>query len=360
MPRYPASPSYIAPGQLQTGVTGNLGSDPATVEAPTPDQSTQREVVYSAGLRIVVVSTTGAMNSVNSLAREVGGHLQESDARSITIRVPAGQFDSCVEQISKLGEVVDRAIKASDVTEQMLDLDIRLDNARKTRERLLDHLKKSEKLEDTIKLEAEVMRVSTEIEQIEGKLRVMKSMIAMSTIKVEFNTNQPQPRGGPKQDTPFDWIGRLGDGLIAGNVEAMPREPRFFSGGPKFDPPAGFVRYYSNDNLVEAMNADGLRIKLQRHPNFDKGPIEFWQTLARKSLVENRSLAITSEGPIDDHDSTWTRVIGTREVAGQMYGYLLVTTRTNDHAYSYEAWGPTEMFDEQVDALTTSARSLRR
>lgn len=335
---------------------------PSLAQAPTP--SIQRQVIYSAGLRIVVVSALDAMHSIQSFAEQVGGHLQESAARSITIRVPADKFEETLTRISALGEVVDRNVKASDVTEEMLDLNIRLDNARKTRERLLEHLSKSTKIEDTLKIEAELSRVSGEIEQMEGKLRFFQSQIAMSTIRVELNTNSPQVRDSAAGlGLPFEWLEHLGDGLLAGTVESMPRKPNFFSAGPKFDPPKNFIRYYSSDDLVEAMSADSLRLKVQKQDNYDKGALVFWSKLARKSLVQSRMLAVTVERDLGDDRAL---IAGTRLVAGQLSGYLIVLARSDDHVFAkdhvftFEAWGPKQVFDEQFEALVASAKSLKR
>ena len=86
--------------------------------------------------------------------------MQEVAGASVTVRVPAAQFDQAVRAVEKTGEVVDRQLKASDVTEEMRDLHIRLDNAEKLRQRLLGILEKSQKVEDAIKVEAELARVS--------------------------------------------------------------------------------------------------------------------------------------------------------------------------------------------------------
>ncbi len=328
--------------------------------SPTQDAPAQpnRQVIYSAGLRVVVVSQADATRSIQSFAEQAGGYLQESDSGSITIRVPADKFEKTLERIASLGEVVDRSVKAADVTEEMLDLNIRLDNARKTRDRLLEHLAKSDKVEDTIKIEAELSRVSGEIERMEGKLRYMQSQIAMSTIRVDLNVLAPRtPGSNGNLDLPFDWIERLGDGLVAGNVKSMPRKPSFFSGGPKFDPPKDFIRYFSKDTLVEAMSADGLRLKLQKQLNYDKGALAFWSKLARKALVESRALAVGTERELGEDRAM---ISGTREVAGVQYGYLLVLARTKDHVYSFEAWGPKPVFDAQFEALVASAKSLQR
>lgn len=322
-----------------------------------PERANDRQVVYSAALRLVVVSAREAFASIQALAKEAGGHLQESDARAITIRVPANTFEDVVAKISRLGEVVENVVRAADVTEEMLDLGIRLENARKARERLLAHLAKSEKVEDTLKIELELTRVTGEIERIEGRLRYMQSQIAMSTIRVELNTVTPQRGTNDGLDLPFEWIGRLGDGLVAGTVHGMPRKPSFLSRGPKFDPPAEFVRYYSSGNLVEAMNADGLRLKVREHDNFDEGALAFWSQLAKRSLVDTRALAVTSE---QDLGQDRMSLIGTREVGNQTYGYLLLLVRKEKHLYTFEAWGPQESFDRQLAALVKSAKSLEQ
>jgi uncharacterized protein DUF4349 len=323
--------------------------------APPDEPADARQVIYSAGLRLVVVSAREAHASILAIAKEAGGHLQESDASSVTVRVPAAAFEGVIARISSLGEVVESNIHAADVTEEMLDLGIRLENARKARERLLEHLAKSDKVEDTLKIEMELTRVTGEIERIEGRQRYLQSQIAMSTIRVDLNTNQPQ-RSGDELETPFEWIARLGDGLVAGTLQGMPRKPRFLARGPKFEPPPGFVRYYSSKGLVEAMDAGDLRLKLQVHDNYDEGALAFWSELARKALVQRRALAVSEERELGGNR---TLLIGTREVGKAKLGYLLVLARTEDDLYTFEAWGPQETFERSLQALIASAQSLK-
>lgn len=329
---------------------------PGAAESLPPDApAVDRQVIYSAALRLVVVSMREAHLSVLAIARELGGHLQESDARSVTVRVPAAAFDPAVARIQLLGEVVDSTIRAADVTEELLDLGIRLENARRARERLLEHLARSEKVEDTLKIELELTRVTGEIERLEGRQRYLRSQVALSTIRVQFDSSQPQPTGD-ELDVPFEWIGRLGDGLVAGAVQGRPRPPRFLARGPRFDPPADFVRYFSDKHLVEAMNAEGLRIKVQAHANHDGGALGFWHTLARRALVRRRAVAVGEERELSGERSL---LVGTREVGNQPLGYLLVLVRTKGDVHTFEAWGPREAFELARPALLESALSLR-
>jgi len=128
------------------------GPSEVLLEAP----KAARQVIYSASLSIVVLSPAAAQASVKSLAEAAGGWMSESDARTITVRVPAAQFEALLERVGQLGEVVDRSVRAEDITETLVELDIRIDNARRARERLVAHLEKSEKMEDTLRIEAEL------------------------------------------------------------------------------------------------------------------------------------------------------------------------------------------------------------
>lgn len=325
--------------------------EPGGSASPLP-----REVVYTATLRILVVSIDDAIRSVRTFAEQAGGHLQNATSESITIRVPAAKFEATLDRITALGEVTDRSIDAVDVTEQILDLDIRLDNARKTRERLLEHLGRSQKIADTLEIEQELARVSETIEQIEGRLRHLRSQVAMSTLTVVFSARTPvAPLSALPLGLPFPWIEELADGLVAGAVEPVTRSPGLFDFAPEFEPPADFLRYYSSRDRVEALSADGLRIKVRRHENPDHGTLAFWQALARESLVRGRALTITEERTLEG-DLALLR--GVREIGGQRLGYLLVLKRTSRRISSFEAWGPEAVFDAHLEALVKSAQTM--
>ncbi|MBK7948808.1 MAG: DUF4349 domain-containing protein [Deltaproteobacteria bacterium] len=354
MARLAAAPTEkAAPLASQTSpIAGEAVADPSSAA------SIRREVIYSGYLRIVVAAVEEARRAVQELAEQAGGWLQESSARTIRIRVPADRFEATLEAIAGLGEVVDRSVTATDVTEAILDLDIRLENARKTRNRLLAHLAVSRKISDTLKIEAEVSRVSETIEQLEGKLRFMRSQIAMSSIHVDWSAAMAsQPTTAPVLALPFLWIQDLGDGLVAGQVEPTTRAPRLLESKLRFEPPQDFIRYYASPDRVEALSADGLHLKVRRQSNHDRGALAFWKDLARESLVRSRAVAVGDERALGDD---LAMIAGTREVGGQTLGYLLVLKRTNEHVYSFEAWGPKAVFDAHREALETSARSLER
>ena len=69
-----------------------------------------------------------------------------------------------------LGEVTHQNIYGQDVTEQHTDLQLRLDNARQSRQRYLQLLEKAEEISDILLIEKELERLLYDIESLQGQL----------------------------------------------------------------------------------------------------------------------------------------------------------------------------------------------
>lgn len=144
--------------------------------------------------------------------KEWGGHLSSQRGASLVVRVPAQHFDDAFAAASSLGRVLRESRQASDVTEEFVDLGIRIDTARKARERMLEVLQKAERIEDILKVEAELRRLTEEIERLEGRRKFLADQVALATLEVVFRApDGPQPllRRKP-QESRFAWIGQVG------------------------------------------------------------------------------------------------------------------------------------------------------
>ncbi len=330
----------------------------ADTSAPDPaSKPAARVVIYTAGIRLTVQDVRQTLDSIRRFADQSGGYMQETDNGSITIRVPAAKFDATIEQIAKLGEVTERQIKANDITEELHDLNLRLDNAIQVRQRLVALLDKAQKMEDTLAIEKEMARLSESIETLKGKIRFYESQAAMSTIKVLVNS--PLPQKDLVEQIPFAWVRELGDGLLSGRLVASAERGGFFKSGTSFELPPAYVRYFEDDDRTEAMSAEGVLIKLQRHDNYDGGALEFWQKLARRAMVDNRGLAVTDERDTKLKSGAKAHMItGTREIAGKPFGYTLVIASNDRRVFTFEAWGPAETFKKDQAALSRSIETL--
>ncbi len=197
---YPPAPP--APGQPPSG------------GATTPAQgaqAAQREgtyLIYTATLTMAVYQVEGSLGQVEQIGKDVGGYLAVRQDRSITIRVPRARFEEAIKKIEATGDVVHRDISAQDVTDEFLDTEVRLKNARAMRDRLQDLLQKAA-VKEALEIEKELGRITQEMERMEGRLKLLKDKIAFSTITVNFDARASSLKTMPIR-LPFAWLPTLG------------------------------------------------------------------------------------------------------------------------------------------------------
>ncbi|XXT21684.1 DUF4349 domain-containing protein [Sorangium sp. So ce429] len=186
------------------GTPGAQQGAAAASEAPAP------LLIYTAQIAMAVFEVGASLGKVEALARELGGFLARRDDRTITIRVPAARFDEALKRLEGLGDMLQRNVVAEDVTEEFLDLGVRIRNARAVRDRLEKLLEKAAKVEESIQLERELARVAGELERLEGRLKFLRDRVAFSTLTVSFQPRSTETitPSGPR--LPIDWLNELG------------------------------------------------------------------------------------------------------------------------------------------------------
>lgn len=194
----PAPASTAPPGQSPSQGSGQVSA----VRAPI--------LIYTAELIMAVFEVNASLARVEELARELGGFLARRDDSAITIRVPAARFDEALKRIEGFGDVLHRNVHTEDVTEEFLDIEIRLRNARAVRDRLEKLLEKAVKIEESIQLERELARVAGEIERMEGRLKYLRDRAAFSTLTVRFRPHSPEGPAPKEPRLPIGWLNELG------------------------------------------------------------------------------------------------------------------------------------------------------
>lgn len=103
------------------------------------------------------------------------------------IRVPSSRFADLVEKIEKVsGGLTDKSITVDDVTEEYMDIEIRMRNKKEMENRYRELLVKASTVTEMLNIEAHISQVRTEIEIMEGKLKHMQNQISLSTLEVTF------------------------------------------------------------------------------------------------------------------------------------------------------------------------------
>ena len=169
-----------------------------TLPAGTPAIS--RKIAYDAQVDLIVDSVDPIATRVGTLVQQAGGYIAEQNVtgspgtqRSMRwrVRIPVEKFDSFVESIVALGELERHNRTSQDVTEQYYDLEARIKNKRveeKTLNKILEE--RTGKLEDVLKIEIELSRVRGEIEQLEGKIRVLENLASLATLTLNVRERE--------------------------------------------------------------------------------------------------------------------------------------------------------------------------
>ncbi len=182
--------------------------------APPAPASAERLLVYSGHLEAAVGNVDEALDAARDMAEELGGYFQSLSDQAITLRVPANRWEEALARVAAIGRILSRQIEASDVTEEVIDLRLRLRNSLALGKRLEELLAMAKTVEETLKVETELNRIRTEIERIEGRLQFLSDRIAFSTLVIRFVEVSNAPTR--PQALPFPWLRALGLNRLLG------------------------------------------------------------------------------------------------------------------------------------------------
>jgi hypothetical protein len=193
-------PNDATSGKPSGGHLSNIAAT-AGVEGKTPDKANakavQRKIIYTAGVNLVVEEFDSVPAKIDALVARFGAYVASSEITGSpgsprrakwTLRVPADRYDACLLAAKELDEVQNVSADSQDVSEEYYDVEARIRNTKQEEVRFLDILSTAAgKLDDVLAVERELARVRGEIEQMEGRLRVLSSLTAMSTINLDVS-----------------------------------------------------------------------------------------------------------------------------------------------------------------------------
>lgn len=122
----------------------------------------------------------------------------------LVVKVPPQSVDSLLAGLDDTGTVRSINQSAQDVTEQLVDLEVRIANARRSVSNVRDFMDRTENLNELVTLEGELTRRQTELERLEAQQRNVSDRVALSTVTIEVVPTASVPE--PIDDQP-DTIG---------------------------------------------------------------------------------------------------------------------------------------------------------
>lgn len=316
-----------------------------------------RKMVYTAFLTINVPDVQNALKTASEMTEKSGGYVQSSNDNSAILRIPMEKATETFAQIEKLGVVVSRRINTEDITEQVVDTEIRLDNLMKLRERLTALCAKAEKVEDMLKIEAELSRVTTEIERLQGQLKLAGNRVKYMTLHISFVLVLPAEE--VKVRIPVEWVASLGTQITSNSYPVI--------GGKKLPYditlPKDFVIVYSegigNEKYLIATSAYDSTIKMSKRENLSGGTLKFWSELAKRAIGEGNGFKIESsrQTTISGKKEAF-RISAAKTINGKDYKYILVLCADDDYVYLFESWGTADAYARSAESVESSIKSI--
>ncbi len=174
--------SFLINGCQSTQVTRSVPSNLSLDQSKDP---IDRMIIYRARVELVVEEPDSTAKQLSKIAKSFGGYLSKGSNRMNEIRVKSDQLEPALDVIAGLGKVKSRNIFSEDVTDTYKDLQIRLDNASQTRNRYLALLEKANEVEEILKIEKELERLSETIDLLKGKINQLEDQESLAAITIE-------------------------------------------------------------------------------------------------------------------------------------------------------------------------------
>ena len=201
-----AAPTALAARSASAEVAPSSGGETTVTEggwgtAPAlPDGAVQEQhvVIYTGSIALVVKDAGQVASDITTLAAKQGGYVSGADLYmqndvkrgTMTIRVPADKYQETMAALRAMALRVEKETASTDdVTQEYTDLQARKTNLEYTEQalqKLLDERLKVGRTQDILEVYREMSSVRGEIEQIEGRLRYLSNLAAMSTISIEL------------------------------------------------------------------------------------------------------------------------------------------------------------------------------
>ncbi len=279
---------------------------PADGEPPPQE----RMLHYYASAQLRVDSLRKTADEASRIAIASGGFVEQLTSNAVVLRVPVAEFRTVLASLLKLGDVVSKTISAHDVTDAFAAVELRLQAARTSRDRLIALLAKARTEREKLDLLREIQRLTQEMDELDNASKTLVSLASFSRIQLTLEERARQLNA--QADEPvaaFQWIHQL---------SAFRRDVAFAGKKLKLEVPQGFVQLDDKQHWI-AESADAAVFWSSKRDNTPQGTTRFWADAVKArlepefgSVKEEQAGAYTVLHFVDRSDTPYHYVVALR------------------------------------------------
>lgn len=194
----------------------------------------QPKIIRNAKLAIKSNDLDKDLKNLEAKIKEMGGYVASSTAdkrneasrwAQMSIRLPAEHLEEFMIYCQTGFKVEEIGTSSQDVTEEYMDLQARIDNAKREEGRLVELLEnRTGKLQDVLEVERELARVREYIESMQGKIRYFDNRVGLSTVEIQIRQEKAI------KEIESSWTSELWTGLRDTMVQSIRVLARSVSG----------------------------------------------------------------------------------------------------------------------------------
>ena len=263
-----------------------VANDESTNFKAPNDESTNfkapagRKMTYSTRLVINVPDTVKGVKAASSIAEKYSGYTEFSDNSTANVKIPVAKAQNALKDFEAIGSVKSKTITANDITEHYTDTQVRLENLRRLQKRLSELLTRANRVEDILRIERELARVTTDLERHQARMNVLTKQVEMVDFQINFNA-VVTPAEISRTIIPVMWVRKLGSDIrtekfvFTRSVDDTPAD---------FELPSGFAVTLGTEKTFQAVNSGNVVLKLDIFDNLPGADLTFYQNLIGKQL----------------------------------------------------------------------------
>ncbi|WP_052745630.1 DUF4349 domain-containing protein [Allosalinactinospora lopnorensis] len=179
--------------EAEGGADGDAGGDAAV--AGSEVDARERAVVHTAELTVEVTEVEAAADDAKEWVGDAGGHVAaenigtetgEGPRASLTLKIPADRYEEALDDLGDLGTQADLQRKVDDVTEEVADVDSRVESAEATLDRLRELLDEADSVEDVLAVESEISNRQQELEALQARQQALQDSTTFGTVNLSL------------------------------------------------------------------------------------------------------------------------------------------------------------------------------
>lgn len=196
----------LGSGLLLAAAMATADEDAAPA-SPAREAETGRKTALVSRMVLKVTSPAEARALLIARAEELGGFPVVIADDRLWLEVPPRRLDELLQHAAEAGLLLDRTLERRDLTLEIAKLEGTLEARREVLARLRGFFDDSD-VRATLRIEQNMTSLVAEIEQIRGRLRVLRHRASHARVEISFNFEQRDRI--VYVHSPFEWLNTVG------------------------------------------------------------------------------------------------------------------------------------------------------